>query len=104
MPDYQLRPSRNVPVGRVDAPQAPSADEIASRIDMGTAEYHENCCPFLLWESDSSLFTSMPACECGGPEMARAYLALRRLVEKIAADFGPDTDLGYLAKEALDVS
>lgn len=82
---------------------APSVEEMATRIDMGNAEYHENCCPWMLWTADESLFTSMPRCECSGPEMARAYLALRGLVEKIAADFGPDSDLGYLAKEALDV-
>lgn len=94
---------------------APSVDEMATRIDMGNAEYHESVCRWRMWSEDESLFTSMPPCNCGGPEMARAYLALRSLVEKIAADFGPDGDfqsgwrhdggdLGYLAKEALDVS
>lgn len=87
------------------APETPpSVEEIARRIDLGTAEYHETICTWRLWSEDESLFHGMPACDCGGPEMARAYGALRGLVEKIAADFGPDSDLGYLAKEALDVS
>lgn len=82
----------------------PTVEEIATRIDMGTAEYHETICSFALWRDDPSMFTERQACDCGGPEMARSYAALRGLVEKIAADFGPDSDLGYLAKEALDVS
>ena len=77
---------------------APSADAIDARIDMDTAEYHEHCCTWMLTNDDPS----PSPCDCGGPEMARSYVQLRRLVEKIAADFGPDTDLGYLAKEALD--
>lgn len=81
--------------------EAPSAENIAARIDLGNAEYHETICQWRLWSEDESLFTSMPGCNCGGPEMARAYVELRRLVEEIAVVLGPDTALGYRAKEAL---
>lgn len=53
--------------------ERPSPAVIAARIDLGAAEYHEHCCPWLMWTADESLFTSEPSCECGGPEMAKAY-------------------------------
>lgn len=64
---------------------APSADVIDARHELGSGEYHEHCCPWVLWADDKRLFTAMPDCDCGGPGMAKAYPLLLRFVEMVAA-------------------
>lgn len=73
----------------------PTAEQIATRIDLGMAEYHDTCCPWLLSTTDDSLFTSVQACECGGPEMAKAYVEL-------SADL--DAALAWRDKRAEEIS
>lgn len=68
LPDGETVRNINVPEGEI-----PSPEVIAARINTGSAEYHELCCSWLMWESDESLFDDEPPCDCGGPEMARAY-------------------------------
>lgn len=65
--------------------EAPSAAVIAARIDLGAAEYHEHCCPWLMWSHDASLFTEMPDCDCGGPAMAAVYVEQVERVEQLEA-------------------
>lgn len=73
--DGQVR-SLVVPDGERPAPQV-----IAARLDLGSAEYHEHCCSWLLWAGDQSLFTEMPPCTCGGVEMAKAYVAMAEAIQ-----------------------
>lgn len=78
---------------RVPDDEAPSPEVIVARIDLGTACYHESCCPFTLWQADESLFTSMPSCDCGGEEMAKVYASLASLSreerERLGIPIGP---------------
>jgi hypothetical protein len=62
-------------VHSIDVPDGdtPSPEQIAARIDLGCACYHEINCPFMLYIADDSLFSEQPACTCGGEEMAKAY-------------------------------
>ena len=64
---------------RVPDGDPPAPEVIAARIDLGTAEYHETCCYWALYQADESLFDSAPDCDCGGPEMAKVYASLASL-------------------------
>lgn len=65
----------NVPVRNIDVAEGetPSPAVIAARIDLGCGDYHEACCPVILYMADEGLFDEPPACNCGGPAMAKAY-------------------------------
>lgn len=70
--------------------ERPDPEGIAARIDLGDAEYHEHCCPWLMWSNDPSTFTSMPDCDCGGAEMAKGYVVAWRALRRIAAGDWPE--------------
>lgn len=69
--------------------ERPTAEQIAARIDLEAASYHELCCKWSMWANDKSLYDDMPACDCGGPEMAKAYVQYARALHLIASGDQP---------------
>lgn len=97
-------PTERAPVTTLDIPdgERPDPAVIAARIDVGSAEYHDTCCPWMLYAADASLFDVMPSCSCGGGEMAKWYVEFATALRQLAdGNYPEDYSPGAFAEAVL---